>query len=55
MSTPRTSGSPFELLIFDCDGVLVDSEWIVERARFEALQAIGYSLSHDALADASRV
>jgi beta-phosphoglucomutase-like phosphatase (HAD superfamily) len=29
MSTPRSNGSPFELLIFDCDGVLVDSK-IVE-------------------------
>jgi hypothetical protein len=28
MSTLRTNGSPFELLIFDCDGVLVDSEVI---------------------------
>jgi len=51
MSTPRSSGNPFELLIFDCDGVLVDSEWIVGRARFEALQAIGYAFSQDLVAD----
>ena len=51
MSTPRSNGNWFELLIFDCDGVLVDCEWIVGLARFEALQSIGYSLSHDAVAD----
>jgi HAD superfamily hydrolase (TIGR01509 family) len=51
MSTPRSNGGPFELLIFDCDGVLIDSEWIVGRARFEALQAIGYAISHDLVAD----
>ena len=51
MSTRRSSTGPFELLIFDCDRVLVDSEWIVGRAGFEALQAIGYALSHDLVAD----
>ncbi len=44
MSTPRNSGAPFDLVIFDCDGVLVDSEVIARRATAEALQAIGQTL-----------
>ena len=44
MSTPRTSGSRFELLIFDCDGVLVDSEVIVCRVEVQAFAEIGYSI-----------
>jgi HAD superfamily hydrolase (TIGR01509 family) len=44
MSTPRTSGSPFELVIFDCDGVLVDSEVIVCRVEVQAFAEIGYSI-----------
>jgi HAD superfamily hydrolase (TIGR01509 family) len=44
MSTPRSSGSPFELLIFDCDGVLVDSEVIVCRVEVQAFAEIGYSI-----------
>jgi HAD superfamily hydrolase (TIGR01509 family) len=51
MSTPRSNGSPFELLIFDCDGVLVDSEVIACRAVSEALHAIGFRLSADAVAE----
>ncbi|HEV2549464.1 MAG TPA: HAD family hydrolase [Stellaceae bacterium] len=44
MSTPRNSGRPFELLIFDCDGVLVDSEVIVCRVEVQAFAEIGYSI-----------
>ena len=33
------------LLIFDCDGVLVDSEWIAERATTAELAAAGVILS----------
>jgi len=51
MSTPRSSDGPFELLIFDCDGVLVDSEVIACRAVSEALHAIGFPLSADAVAE----
>jgi HAD superfamily hydrolase (TIGR01509 family) len=40
--------SRFELVIFDCDGVLVDSEPIINRAHAEVLTACGYSISeHD--------
>jgi HAD superfamily hydrolase (TIGR01509 family) len=44
MSMPKTSGSPFDLLIFDCDGVLIDSETIVCRVEVQALAEIGYDL-----------
>jgi HAD superfamily hydrolase (TIGR01509 family) len=35
----------FELIIFDCDGVLVDSEPIINRAHAEMLTACGYSIT----------
>jgi HAD superfamily hydrolase (TIGR01509 family) len=37
----------FELVIFDCDGVLVDSEPIANRVLCEQLAAIGLSLAPD--------
>jgi len=37
-------GGPFELLIFDCDGVLIDSEVIVCRVEVEAFAEIGYKI-----------
>ncbi len=40
---PKTS-APFDLLIFDCDGVLIDSEFIVCRVEVEALAEIGYHI-----------
>jgi HAD superfamily hydrolase (TIGR01509 family) len=40
-----------DLVIFDCDGVLVDSEPIVNRAHAEALTACGYPITEDELAD----
>jgi HAD superfamily hydrolase (TIGR01509 family) len=40
--------SRFELVIFDCDGVLVDSEPIINRAHAELLTTCGYPLAeHD--------
>lgn len=33
----------FELVIFDCDGVLLDSEPIINRAHMEVLTACGYA------------
>jgi HAD superfamily hydrolase (TIGR01509 family) len=40
--------SRFELVIFDCDGVLVDSEPIINRAHAESLTACGYPITeHD--------
>ena len=38
---------PYDLLIFDCDGVLVDSEPIANRVFTEALREIGLSMSYD--------
>jgi HAD superfamily hydrolase (TIGR01509 family) len=42
---------PFDLLIFDCDGVLVDSEVIACRAVSEGLAEFGYTLAADAIAE----
>jgi HAD superfamily hydrolase (TIGR01509 family) len=44
MSTPRSNDGRFELLIFDSDGVLVDSEVIVCRVEVQAFAEIGYSI-----------
>jgi len=41
----------FDLLIFDCDGVLVDSEVIACRAVSEALHEFGFSLPVDEVAE----
>jgi HAD superfamily hydrolase (TIGR01509 family) len=44
----RLIDSRFELVIFDCDGVLVDSEPIINRAHAEMLTACGYPITeHD--------
>jgi HAD superfamily hydrolase (TIGR01509 family) len=48
---PRNSGAPFDLLIFDCDGVLVDSEVIACRAVAETLQALGHAVSAEMIAE----
>ena len=39
----------FELIIFDCDGVLVDSEPIINRAHALVLTACGHSITEEAL------
>jgi HAD superfamily hydrolase (TIGR01509 family) len=39
----------FELIIFDCDGVLVDSEPIINRAHAQVLTACGYTITEEAL------
>ena len=36
---------PFDLLIFDCDGVLVDSEWLVARIETETRAEFGQHIS----------
>ena len=51
MSTQKTSAGAFDLVIFDCDGVLVDSEVIACEAVSAALAAIGHALSADAVAE----
>lgn len=35
------------LLIFDCDGVLVETEWLATQTEWEAIQQLGYSISFD--------
>jgi HAD superfamily hydrolase (TIGR01509 family) len=45
---PRTSGgapSPLLLVVFDCDGVLVDSEIIASRVDAEHLTKLGYPIT----------
>jgi HAD superfamily hydrolase (TIGR01509 family) len=37
----------YELIIFDCDGVLVDSERIAIKIESEGLTALGWPLSHE--------
>jgi len=39
----------FDLVIFDCDGVLVDSEPIINRAHAQLLTACGYPMTEDEL------
>ena len=41
--------SRFELVIFDCDGVLVNSEPIINRAHAELLTACGYPITEQDL------
>src|SRR6185312_5577509 len=50
-SMPKTDGAPFDLLIFDCDGVLIDSEAIVCRVEVEALAELGYRIELHAFMD----
>ena len=42
---------PTELVIFDCDGVLVDSEAIVIEIEAALLTAAGFPLTADDIAD----
>jgi beta-phosphoglucomutase-like phosphatase (HAD superfamily) len=42
-----TSGGPFDLVIFDCDGVLVDSERLINRTESRHLSRLGLDLSPD--------
>ena len=41
----------FKLVIFDCDGVLVDSEPIINRAHAEVLTASGYPITEKVLVE----
>src|SRR6267378_1220157 len=43
--------SRFKLVIFDCDGVLVDSEPIINRAHSEVLTACGYPITEKVLVE----
>ncbi|MEZ5932503.1 MAG: HAD family hydrolase [Alphaproteobacteria bacterium] len=41
------AGRPVELVIFDCDGVLIDSEVISTRSTVAALAMLGYRVSEE--------
>ena len=43
--------SRFELVIFDCDGVLVDSEPIINQAHAHVLTACGYPINEQDLVE----
>jgi beta-phosphoglucomutase-like phosphatase (HAD superfamily) len=43
--------SRFELVIFDCDGVLVDSEPIINQAHAHVLTACGYPITEQNLVE----
>jgi phosphoglycolate phosphatase len=45
----QSSTKGFELIISDCDGVLVDTEPIINRAHAQMLTACGYSIREEAL------
>ena len=45
------AGSRFDLVIFDCDGVLVESEPIINQAHADVLTACGYPITEHDLAD----
>ncbi|MDO8398285.1 MAG: HAD family hydrolase [Bradyrhizobium sp.] len=47
MNKPRRDKDPFDLVIFDCDGVLVDSEVISCAAHAETLTRHGYPITSD--------
>jgi beta-phosphoglucomutase-like phosphatase (HAD superfamily) len=44
----------FELVISDCDEVLVDSEPIINRAHAEVLTACGYPITEHGLVERPR-
>ncbi|QKW23791.1 HAD family hydrolase [Kitasatospora sp. NA04385] len=47
MDLVRTLGKPVELVVFDCDGVLVDSERIAVRVQVELGAQLGWPLGPD--------
>lgn len=47
----RVIAGRFELVIFDCDGVLVDSEPIINQAHAHVLTACGYPISEQNLVE----
>jgi HAD superfamily hydrolase (TIGR01509 family) len=44
-TSPSGPGAPFDLVIFDCDGVLVDSERLSIRLDVELLAELGWPMS----------
>jgi len=47
----RMFASRFELVILDCDGVLVDSEPSINRAHADVLTACGYPITVEELVE----
>jgi len=45
VSAATSRQEPVDLVIFDCDGVLIDSEVISTRSTVEALATVGYEVS----------
>lgn len=43
----------FDLIIFDCDGVLIDSEWLVNQIEIEELARLGYPIPMEDYLDIS--
>ena len=50
-AAPDPRGRAFALVIFDCDGVLVDSERLAVRVEAEVLQELGWPLTEDDVVD----
>ncbi len=44
---PMTAHRPFDLVIFDCDGVLVDSERLINRIEAQLFSQVGLDVSPD--------
>ena len=51
MSQRNRRSQPFELVIFDCDGVLIDSEVIMARAHARAFSAAGWATDEQTVID----
>src|SRR4051794_12788157 len=47
----RNSISAMDLVIFDCDGVLVDSEIIASRVEAELITQAGYEISAEEISE----
>lgn len=44
-------GTMIDLIIFDCDGVLIDSEVIANRVKAEELRQLGYVITTEQMID----
>jgi len=43
--------APIDLVIFDCDGVLVDSERLAVRIEAEVISSLGWALTEHEIID----
>src|SRR5690606_22675960 len=51
LSQPRITMPQPDLVIFDCDGVLVDSEIVAARVEAELITVAGYEISAEEIAE----